>query len=100
MIIGGFNPVVIFLPGIRCSKESLVQGLDISPDKDSYDFNETVYFHCGEEQMVYGSHSARCAQNGWEYDSPSLPMCGRKWVMLAVFLNAVSYMINQSLFKK
>lgn len=62
---------------IRCSKESLVHGLYISPDKDSYDFNETVYFHCGEEQMVYGSHSARCAQNGWEYDSPSLPMCGR-----------------------
>lgn len=86
MIIGGFNPVVILLPGIRCSKESLVHGLYISPDKDSYDFNETVYFHCGEEQMVYGSHSARCAQNGWEYDSPSLPMCGRKWVMLAVFL--------------
>lgn len=67
---------------ISCSKDSLVHGtyglMHVSPDKDSYDFNETVYFHCGEEQMVYGSHSARCAQNGWEYDSPSLPLCGQR----------------------
>lgn len=90
-------------PEISCSKDSLVHGtyglMHVSPDKDSYDFNETVYFHCGEEQMVYGSLSARCAQNGWEYDSPSLPLCGRKWDMLAVSLMLLA-ILNQSLFKK
>lgn len=71
-------------PGISCSKESLVHGLYVSPEKFSYDFNETVYFHCEGEQMVYGSTSARCAQNGWEYETPSQPMCGRKWLVLCL----------------
>lgn len=44
-----FNFMVIFFLGIRCSKESLVNGLDILLDKDLYDFNEIVYFYCGEE---------------------------------------------------
>lgn len=54
--------------------------IHMSPLKSVYDINETVTFHCYDNRsfMVYGPSSARCTQNGWEYDGPSVPVCGCK----------------------
>lgn len=53
--------------------------INVSPLKNSYDFNDTVNFHCGANQMVYGPSSARCTENGWQHDGLSLPACGCKY---------------------
>lgn len=52
--------------------------INVSPLKSSYDFNETVNFYCGANQMVYGLSSAKCTENGWKYDGSSRPACGCK----------------------
>lgn len=52
--------------------------INVSPLKSSYDFNETVNFYCGANQMVYGPSSAKCTENGWKYDGSSRPACGCK----------------------
>lgn len=44
---------LFFFLEISCSKDSLVYGIYglmyVLLDKDLYDFNEIVYFYCGEE---------------------------------------------------
>nr|XP_022312914.1 E-selectin-like [Crassostrea virginica] len=68
------------LTEIRCRKVPELQGVGVTPDKISYDFNETISFHCSDyRRRVYGPTSARCSEQGWEYDGPSLPVCENRF---------------------
>lgn len=64
---------------IRCFKYNFDSSIHTSPDLNSYDFNQTVNFSCDDDQILYGPSSARCTQNGWEYNGPSWPVCGNRY---------------------
>lgn len=79
---------------MRCFKYNLDSSIHTSPDLNSYDFNQTVNFSCDDDQILYGPSSARCTQNGWEYNGPSWPVCGSKWAGFLLYLNGNYFSMN------
>lgn len=72
------NGMMAYCEKIQCFKYSPEKTMHVSPDLETYDYNQTINFYCDENQIVYGPTSARCTGNGWEYDGPSVPACGNK----------------------
>lgn len=79
---------------VRCYKHRLNTTSIVSPDKNDYSYNEPVHFHCDGDHILHGPSSARCTENGWKYDGPSLPVCRRKWVymhFIIILVTKVTY---------
>ena len=66
------------LTEIRCSRNTELGDIIATPDKNFYDFNETIHFQCAGDKAVYGPTSARCSEQGWEYEGSSMPVCASK----------------------
>lgn len=66
------------LTEIRCSRNTELGDIIATPDKNFYDFNETIHFQCAGDKTVYGPTSARCSEQGWEYEGSSMPVCASK----------------------
>nr|XP_022312913.1 complement component receptor 1-like protein [Crassostrea virginica] len=64
---------------IRCSRNTELGDIISTPDKNFYDFNETIHFQCAGDKTVYGPTSARCSEQGWEYEGSSMPVCANRY---------------------
>nr|XP_034313443.1 sushi, von Willebrand factor type A, EGF and pentraxin domain-containing protein 1-like [Crassostrea gigas] len=73
--LGDFAGMLCVCEEVRCYKHRLNTTSIVSPDKNDYSYNEPVHFHCDGDHILHGPSSARCTENGWKYDGPSLPVC-------------------------
>lgn len=74
------------LTELRCSRNTELGDIIATPDKNFYDFNETIHFQCAGDKTVYGPTSARCSEQGWEYEGSSMPVCASKCETVSLFL--------------
>ncbi|KAM9855147.1 C4b-binding protein alpha chain-like [Aulostomus maculatus] len=58
---------------VKCDRLPPVVNGSFSPDKDSYDYTETVFYKCLKDLVINGSESVTCSENGSFQPNP--PKC-------------------------